>query len=190
LALSFSPFDNLGRDEIVEKAQKIEQIDSLKGIFSDVESVVLASVAGLNAAEVAGLRRQLHEAGVGFRVIKNNLARIASQDFDIKVLADDFVGTTALAWSKTDAVAPAKVLVKFQDGVEKFQIKAGFNAGKRLDVAGVKALSKMPSLEELRAQLLGLMQSVPARLLAQVSAPASHVVGVLQAKCDKEKEAA
>lgn len=174
----------------MEKAQKLEQIDFLKGVFGDVESVVLASVAGLNAAEVAGLRRKLHNADVGFRVVKNNLARIASQDYPVKVLADDFVGTTAIAWSKTDAVGPAKVLVKFQEEVEKFEVKAGFNAGKRLDVNGVKALSKMPSLDELRAQLLGLMQSVPAKLLAQIAAPASHVVGVVQAKCDKEKEAA
>lgn len=174
----------------MEKAQKAEQIEFLKGVFSDVESVVLASVAGLNAAEVAGLRKQLHASGVGFRVVKNNLARIAAKDFDTKVLADDFAGETAVAWSKDDAVGPAKILVKFQEGLEKFEIKAGYNAGKRLDLEGVKALSKMPSLDELRAQLLGLMQSVPAKLLAQVQAPASHVVGVLQAKCDKEKEAA
>lgn len=174
----------------MEKAQKLEQIEFLKGVFGEVESVVLASVAGLNAAQVAGLRRQLHESGVGFRVVKNNLARLAAQDYAVKALADDFVGTTAIAWHNSDAVAPAKVLVKFQEGVEKFEIKAGYNAGKRLDVEGVKALSKMPNLEELRAQLLGLMQSVPAKLLAQMQAPAQQVVGVLQAKCDKEKEAA
>ena len=174
----------------MERAQKTEQLEFLKGVFSDVESVVLASVAGLNAAEVAGLRKKLHGAGVDFRVVKNNLARIAASDYATKVLADDFAGETAIAWSKDDAVGPAKILVKFQEDLEKFQIKAGFNAGKRLDVNGVKALSKMPNLEELRAQLLGLMQSVPAKLLAQVQAPASHVVGVLQAKCDKEKEAA
>lgn len=174
----------------MEKAQKLEQIDFLKGVFSDVESVVLASVTGLNAAEVAGLRRQLHESGVGFRVVKNNLAKLAAQDFDARVLSDDFIGPTAIAWSQSDAVAPAKILVKFQEGIEKFQIKAGYNAKKRLDVAGVKALAKMPSLEELRAQLLGLMQAVPAKLLAQVAAPAQQIVGVMQAKCDKEKEVA
>jgi large subunit ribosomal protein L10 len=174
----------------VERAQKAEQLEFLKGVFSDVESVVLASVAGLNAAEVAGLRKKLHVAGVDFRVVKNNLARIAAADYATKVLADDFAGETAMAWSKSDTVGPAKILVKFQEDLEKFQIKAGYNAGKRLDLNGVKALSKMPNLEELRAQLLGLMQSVPAKLLAQVQAPSSHVVGVLQAKCDKEKEAA
>lgn len=174
----------------MEKAQKLEQIDFLKGVFSDVESVVLASVAGLNAAEVSGLRRKLHDAGVGFKVVKNNLARLAAQEYDVKVLSDDFVGPTAIAWSQNDAVSPAKILVKFQEDVEKFQIRAGYNAKSRLDLEGVKALSKMPSLEELRAQLLGLMQAVPAKLLAQVAAPAQHVVGVIQAKCDKEKEAA
>lgn len=174
----------------MERAQKEEQIDFLKGVFGDVESVVLASVAGLNASEVASLRRKLHEADVGFKVVKNNLARIAMKGTPVDVLGDDFVGPTALAWSVSDAVAPAKVLMKFKSEVEKFEVKAGYNAGQRLAASGVKALSEMPSLEELRAQLLGLMQAVPAKFLAQLNAPASHVVGVLQAKIDKEKEAA
>lgn len=172
------------------RTEKQEQIESLRGIFSDVESVVLSSVEGLDAAQVAGLRRKLHEAGVGFKVVKNKLAKLAAQDTDVRAIAEDFVGATAIAWSTTDAVTPAKVLVKFQDEVESFKIKAGYNAGLRLDLPSLKALATLPSLEELRAQLLGLMQAVPARLLAQVNAPASHVIGVMQAKVDKDKEAA
>lgn len=170
------------------RTDKQEQIDFLKGIFNDVESVVLASVQGLDAAQVSTLRKNLHLEGVGFKVIKNKLARIASNETPVQVLKDDFVDSTAIAWSKTDAVAPAKVLVNFQKSLETFQIKVGYNAGKRMELAGLKALATLPSLDELRAQLLGVVQSVPAKLLAQINAPASHVVGVMQAKIEKEKE--
>lgn len=172
------------------RAEKQEMIDNLRGVFSDVESIVVASVEGLNAEQVTTLRRKLHDADVQFQVVKNTLAKIAAKDSEIKVLNEDFVGSTAIAWSKTDAVTPAKVLMDFKKEVEKFKVKAGFNAGKRLDVDAVKALSELPSLEELRAQLLGLVQGVQARLLAQINAPASHIVGVIKAKADKDKEAA
>jgi large subunit ribosomal protein L10 len=175
---------------VVNKAQKQEQVDFLKDVFGSVESIVLTSVESLDAAQVSTLRRKLHDAGVEFKVVKNKLARIASKDTPVSVLFEDFANSTAMAWSKTDAVAPAKVLVKFQEGVDIFKIKSGYNAGKRLPLEGLKALASLPSLEELRAQLLGALQAVPAKLLAQINAPAQNIVGIVQAKVDKEKESA
>src|SRR3989338_290340 len=172
----------------MERAEKQEQIDFLKGVFGSAESIVLTNIEGLDAAQLTNLRRQLHEAGVGFKVIKNKLARIATDSTPAKVLFEDFKDQTAMAWSEKDAVAPAKVLVKFQEDLEKFEIKAGYNAGKRLDLATIKAFAKLPSLDELRAQLLGALNAVPAKLLAQINAPAQHVVGVIQAKVEKDKE--
>ena len=172
----------------MERAEKQEQIEFLKGVFGDAQSIVLASVQGLNAAEVSSLRRKLHDAGVGFKVIKNKLARIAADSRPVKALFEDFANQTAMAWSAQDAVAPARVLVKFQENLEKLEIKAGYNAGKRLDLATIKAFAKLPSLDELRAQLLGALNAVPAKLLAQINAPAQHVVGVIQAKVEKDKE--
>jgi len=169
----------------MERAQKQEHIDFLKGVFSDVESIVLTTVEKLNATEVNDLRSRLRKAGVEFKVVKNKLAKIATQGSQADVLNDDFVGSTGMAWSVKDAVLPAKVLVEFQKECETIQLKAGFNAGRRLDVNAVKALADMPSLEELRARLLGVMQAVSAKLLAQINAPATHVVGVLQAKVDE-----
>lgn len=174
----------------MDRTQKQEHLDFLKGVFSDVSSMVLSSVEGMTADQVADLRRRLHQAGVDFRVIKNKLAKIAAKGSDIEKLDADFVGSTALAWSKTDAVTPAKILIQFQKDVESFKIRAGYNSGARLDLNAVKALAELPSLEELRARLLGLMQAVPAKLLAQINAPASHIVGVVHAKVEKEKEAA
>ncbi len=172
----------------MEKVTKDEQISFVKDLFSKAESLVLTNIEGLNASEVSNLRRGLHDANVGFKVIKNKLARKALADTPASVMFDDFVGGTAVAWSNDDAVSPAKILVKFTKEIEKLQLKAGFNANARIDVNGVKALSMLPSLDELRAQLLGLFNAPAAKLLAQINAPASQIVGVMQAKIDKDKE--
>jgi large subunit ribosomal protein L10 len=129
----------------------------------------------------------LHKENVGFRVVKNKLARIAIADTDAKDLRNDFVGSTAVAWSNDNPVSPAKILVKFEKDFEKLTIKSAYNSNKRLGLESIKALATLPSLDELRAQLLGLFTSPASRLLAQVNAPAQHVVGVLQAKVDKDK---
>lgn len=173
----------------MEKQVKQEQITFIKDLVANSESLVLAGVEGLNAAQVSVLRRNLHEANVGFKVVKNKLARIALADTAANVLADDFVGSTAIAWSDDNPVAPAKVLVKFGKEFEKLKLKAGFNSNARLNVEGVNALAKLPSLEELQAQLLGVFSAPASQLLAQINAVAGNMVGVLQAKIDKDKEA-
>ncbi|MCA9507452.1 MAG: 50S ribosomal protein L10, partial [Myxococcales bacterium] len=122
-------------------------------------------------------------------VIKNKLARIAIADTNAKDLSNDFVGSTAIAWSNDNPVAPAKVLVKFEKEFEKLELKAGFSSDARIDAQGINALSKLPSLDELRAQLLGLFTSPASQLLGQINAVAANVVGVLQAKIDKDKDA-
>lgn len=171
------------------KSVKQEQISFVKDIVANAECVVLANIEGLNASQVSELRRGLHEANVNFKVIKNKLARIALADTSAKVLHDDFVGSTAVAWSNENPVAPAKILVKFEKEFEKLQLKSGFNCDARLDLAGIVALSKLPSLEELKAQLLGVFSAPASQLLAQVNAVAGNLVGVLQAKIDKDKDA-
>ncbi len=174
----------------MERSKKEQELAFLKDALTDVECMVLTSVKGLTVSEVSDLRLQFHEAGVEYRVVKNTLAKIAIKGTDLEVVSDDFKEETAIAWSKDDAVAPAKIAMNFKKENKKFTVKAGFGSGGRLDEAGVEALSKMPSLEELRAQLLGTIQAVPSKLLAQVQAPAQQIVGVLQAKVDKDKEAA
>jgi large subunit ribosomal protein L10 len=174
----------------MNRAQKEEQVAFIKDALSDVEGLVLSSVKGLTVTEVSDLRKRLHDAGIEYRVIKNTLARKAIAGSELDVLAGDFKEETAIAWSKDDPVGPAKVLVNFRKDCEKFTIKAGFNAGQRLDANGVEALSKMPSLEELRSRLLGVIQAVPAKLLAQINAPAQNIVGIVQAKKEEDEKAA
>lgn len=175
----------------MRRSEKEEQIAFLKDALADVAGLVLTSVKGLTVAEVTGLRVKAHEAGIHFKVVKNTLAKKAAEGTSMDVLAGDYKGETAIAWSTEDAVAPFKVVTEFKKDLKKFTIKSGFSSGARLDVAGVEALSKLPSLPELRAQLLGTLQAVPGKLLAQIQAPAQQIAGVLQAKVDKdEKEAA
>lgn len=173
----------------MDKAIKEEQISFVKDLVANAECLILANIEGLNASQVSELRRNLHDAQVGFKVIKNKLARIAVSETTASSLKDDFVGSTAVAWSNDNPVAPAKVLVKFDKEFEKLQLKAGFNSNARLNADDIVALSKLPSLEELRAQLLGLFNAPATNLLGQVNAVASNLVGVLQAKIDKDKNA-
>lgn len=174
----------------MDRVEKAKQIDFLKSVFSNSESMILTGVEGLQAGQLSGLRKKLRESEVRFQVVKNKLAKIALKETGAAVLNDDFVGSTAVAWSEKDAVAPAKILVDFQKEEEDFLIKSGFNSGQRLDIQGIKTLASLPSLKELQAQLLGLMKAVPTKMVAQISAPSSHLVGVLQAKVEKEKESA
>ncbi|MCC7071596.1 MAG: 50S ribosomal protein L10 [Deltaproteobacteria bacterium] len=170
--------------------EKVDELGFLKDAFKKVEVAILASVQGLTVAEVSELRRKLHDAGVKFRVVKNTLAKKAIKGTPLEVITDDFKQVTAVAWHDSDPVGPAKVLTAFKKGLEKFVIKAGFQGGLRLDANGIEALSKLPTMDELRAQLLGTINAVPAKLLAQLNAPAQHVVGVIQAKKDKDEKAA
>jgi large subunit ribosomal protein L10 len=170
--------------------QKVDQLTELKAAFQTVESAVLTSVQGLTVAEVSDLRRRLHDAGIQYRVVKNTLAKKAIKGTPLEVVSEDFKQVTAVAWHPTDPVGPAKILSEFKKSLEKFIIKAGFQGGVRLDKAGVDALSKMPSMDELRAQLLGTLNALPSKLLAQINAPAQHLVGVVEAKRAKDEKGA
>lgn len=174
----------------MNRAEKEAEVALLRAELADAESVVLTSLKGLNVAQVTDLRARFQKAGVKYRVVKNTLARKAVEGSALEVLSKDFKTETAVAWSKDDAVTPFKVTMNFKKDVEKFEVRCGYNAGKRLDAAGVDAMSNLPSLEELRARLLGVIQAVPAKLLAQINAPAQHIAGVLQAKVDEDKKAA
>jgi len=174
----------------MNRAEKEQEVAFIREALSNVEGLVLTSLKGLTVEQATELRRRLHDGGVSYRVVKNTLAKKAIAGTDLNVLAMDFKTETAIAWSNTDAVAPAKILMKFKGEVDKFGVKAGFNAGQRLDADAVEALSKLPSLDELRSQLLGIMQAVPAKLVRQINAPAQQLVAVNQARVNKEKEAA
>lgn len=135
--------------------RKIEQVQELTGKLEGSVSGVLVDYKGINVADDTKLRKELREAGVEYSVIKNSILRRACENAGLEELKDVLAGTTALAISSQDAVAPAKILARYAEASKgKFTIKAGFVEGKAIDEAGVGSLAKLPSREELVAQVL------------------------------------
>jgi large subunit ribosomal protein L10 len=161
----------------VEKKQLVEHLQqSLKG----AEAVIVARYSGLTVAELSDLRRQMRQAGAGFKVIKNRITRLALADTPYRGLADLFKGPTAIAYS-SDPVAAAKVAAGYAKKNEKLVLVGGALGETALDIAAVKALASLPSLDELRATLVGLLQA-PARQVAVVcQAPAAQIARVIGA---------
>ena len=135
-------------------------------------------------AESTELRAKMREAGAGYKVTKNRVTRIALQDTKFKELEGLFTGPTAMG-SSADPVAAAKVLVDFAKENNKLSIVGGSLDGKILDKAGVEALAKMPSLDELRAKLVGLLNAPATKVARVAQAPASQLARVIQARADQ-----
>lgn len=174
----------------MDKNQKTAQVKELTTAFGTVAGAVLTGVSGLTVAESTSLRRKFHQAGVQYRVVKNTLARLASDATDLKVISELFVGATAIAWHPTDPSAAAKVAMDVKKELEKLEIKGGYLSGTKLDANGVKAAASMPSLPELRSTILGTINAPAQRLLAQLNAPGQQIAGVLKAWSDKQGKAA
>ena len=147
----------------VIRPEKQAAIATLKEKLSTAKGAVLVDYRGLTVAQDTKLRRKLREAGVEYRVVKNTLTNLAAKEAGIEGLEVYLEGTTALAVSATDPVAPAKILSEFQKEIAKtvktFQIKAGVLEGKVIDANGVKALADLPSRVVLLAKVAGTMQA-------------------------------
>jgi large subunit ribosomal protein L10 len=169
----------------VDRAAKKELVATLSGVFRDTEVVVVAHYSGLNVAQMQTLRRQMKQAGAAVRVAKNSLARIALQGTDAAVVMPLLKGQTLIAYSG-DPVAASKVAAEFAKANEKFVILGGAMGKTALDQNGVKALASLPSLDELRAKIVGLI-SAPATKVAQVvNAPAAKLARVVEAYSKKD----
>jgi large subunit ribosomal protein L10 len=169
----------------VDRAEKQEQVTSLNAAFKGAEAVVIAHYSGLTVAQLSTLRRQMKKGGAAVKVAKNRLAKRALEGTDVAHIAPLLKGATILAYS-SDAVTAPKVAVDFAKANEKFVILGGAMGKTSLDLNGVKALAALPSLDELRAKLLGLLQA-PATKIAQIAAaPASQVARVIGAYSRKE----
>ena len=168
----------------MNRTEKAELIETLQSTLSEATTVVVTHQVGLTVAESSDLRARMREAGAGFKVTKNRLTKIALQGTKYEDMKDMFTGPTAMGTS-SDPVAAAKILVSFAKENDKLTIVGGSMDGKMLDKAGVEALATMPSLDELRAKLVGLVNA-PAAKLARVSqAPAGKLARVIQARADQ-----
>lgn len=145
----------------------------------DAQSVVLVDYRGLTVAEDTELRKQLREAGIIYKVCKNTMMKRAFEGTDFAGLDEYLEGPSAIAISKDDATAPARIICKFAKTAEKLEVKAGVVEGQVYDVNGVKALSQIPSREELLSKLLGSIQSPItnfARVIKQIAEKDGEVV--------------
>ncbi|MDJ0884521.1 MAG: 50S ribosomal protein L10 [Desulfobacterales bacterium] len=169
--------------------QKQKIVASLREKFETAQVVIVTDYKGLDVAQMNDLRRKLREAEVEYQVVKNTMLIRASKDTDVAQLADTFKGPSAIALAFADPVSPAKVLTQFAKDNDKLEIKAGVMNGKLLDLSAITALSKLPSREELLAQVLAAMNAVPQSLVSALADAPRRLVNVLNAVKD-QKEAA
>lgn len=171
----------------MDRTEKREFIAHLATVFADTSFVLVAQNKGLTVAEVSNLRRRMRDAGATYKVAKNRLAMLALDGTRFQSIAPLLKGPTALAWSK-DPVAVAKTAVEFAKGNDKFVILGGALGTQALSPDGIKALSELPSLETLRAQLLGLIQTPATRIAGILQAPGSQLARVFAAFAKKDAE--
>ncbi|MEO0393814.1 MAG: 50S ribosomal protein L10 [Pseudomonadota bacterium] len=168
--------------------EKEALVASLNETFSEANLVVVSHYSGLSVAEMEALRAKVREADAGFKVTKNRLACLALEGTEFEGMADMFKGPTAITYS-TDPVAAAKVTADFAKENEKLQILGGSMGSQMLDADGVQALAKLPSLDELRSKLIGVLQAPAQRMATVTQAPASQLARVFQAYADKGEAA-
>lgn len=169
----------------MDRAGKTELVGELNQIFSEAGVVVVTQYTGLTVAEMSDLRAQMSGTDAKFKVIKNRLAKIALDGTEVGSLGDHFSGPTAIAYS-SDPVAAPKAVADFAKKNEKLVILGGSLGAQALDADGVKALAALPSLDELRAKMIGLLNA-PATKVAQVlNAPAAKVARVMSAYATKD----
>ena len=168
----------------MNRQEKAELIETLQTTLNASSTVVVTHQVGMTVVESSDLRAKMREAGAGFKVTKNRIAKLALKGTRFEELDPLFAGPTAVGMS-TDPVTAAKILVEYAKGNDKLTIVGGSMDGKTLDKAGVEALAEMPSLDELRGRLVGLVQAPAAKLARVAQAPAGKVARVIQARADQ-----
>jgi large subunit ribosomal protein L10 len=172
----------------MNRAEKQVLIDDLHTEFGKSPHAILVDFRGLTVPAVTEFRRKIRQSGSRYRVVKNSLALRAVKDTPLERLALKFEQTTGVAYTGADPVALAKVLVDFAKEHPALVVKAGLVSGSQvLDPEGVKALSAMPSLPELRARLLGLLNAPATKLVRLLNTPAEQLARVLKAHQEKEE---
>ncbi len=169
----------------MDRTEKREFVASLAGVFADTSMVVVTRNRGLTVAEVTDLRRRMRAAGANYKVAKNRLATRALEGTKFEGIQPLLKGPTALAWSK-DPVAVARTAVEFARLNEKFEVLGGALGSQTLDASGIKALSELPSLDALRAKLLGLVLAPATKLAGLMQAPGGQLARLLAAHASRD----
>ena len=169
----------------MKKEDKKIYVEKMKKNFSSNESVMIAQYQGLNVNELDDLRKQLREKGILFKVTKNRITKLAIKDSPLKDLEKYFKGPTAAALS-SDPITTAKILTKFAKTHDKLKIIAGFMDGKVLDQKEVSIIATLPSLDEARAKIVGILASPAQKLVSILLAPGSKIANLARAKSIKK----
>ncbi len=170
---------------MLTRQQKQDQVEELKDKLERATSVFVADYRGLGVKQMEALRSDLRKAEASeseFRVAKNSVLKLASVGGPAEGLAEHFSGTTSIAMSFGDPVALAKTLVDYAKENEKFEIRGGILDGEVLDTSGIKHLATLPSLDELRGKLVGLLQAPASKLARLLKEPGGQLAGVVSAK--------
>ncbi|MET3925076.1 50S ribosomal protein L10 [Devosia sp. 2618] len=173
----------------MERAEKRELVASLQSALGGAGSIVLAQNSGLTVANLESLRREVKGAGGYVKIAKNRLAKLALKDTDHADISDLFIGPIVIAYAADPMTAP-KIAQKFADKNAKYVVLGGVMGKTALDANSVKALSTMPSLDELRATLAGMLKQPATRIASVIVAPAGGIARVLAAHAEKSNEAA
>jgi len=164
----------------MDRSQKQELVTEMRDKLLGAKVVVVVQQKGLTVDEVTGLRRSMRASGAEFKVLKNTLAQRAIEGTDLAGIESFLIGPTALAFSQ-DPVGASKVAVNFADKNDKLTIIGGYLDGRVLTLHDVKALAKLPSLDELRAKLLGLLMAPATRIATYTREPAAMIARVIGA---------
>jgi large subunit ribosomal protein L10 len=172
----------------MNRLQKETQIAFINEILNESHSMVFVDFSGLNVEEVTKIRKEYRANNCSYKVVKNTLFRYAIKDTPTECVSSVLSGPIAIAFSKEEPAAPARLAVKFQKDFKNFEIVGGYMEGKLLDGEGVKILSQMPSKDELRSTLLATMLAVPQGLMRLMLAAPQRMLLVLNAKKSKMEE--
>ena len=172
-------------ERLREKEQAVQDVADK---MQRAQSMVIVDYRGLTVDEVSKLRNEFRNAGVEYRVIKNNMLRRAAESLGIADMEDLFKGPSAVAFGYEDAVAPAKIMCKFQKDLQKTEIKGGVLSGKKVDQAEIVSLSKLPSKEELLAKMLGSLNAPITNFALALSAVPRGLAVALGAVAEKKEK--
>jgi large subunit ribosomal protein L10 len=174
----------------MNRTEKEGVIGELHAKMAKARAAIVAEPRGLDVETVTALRKKLRDNKVEYRVVKNTLAARAAKGTPVEVVADKFVGPTALVMSYDDVVAPAKILADFAKDRENFTLRIAVVQGKVIDVKGIMALAKLPSLPELRSRIAGVIAQPASKLVRLLAAPGQQLAQVLGARKEQlEKNA-
>ena len=173
----------------MDRAQKRQLVTTLNDEWKSAGVIVVAHYKGMTVAQMTDFRKRMKDAGGAVKVAKNKLAKLALKETEVETVSDLLSGQTCIAYSD-DPISAARVSVKYAKENEKLVILGGAMGKTRLDTSGVRALADLPSLDELRARLLGLLKAPAEKLVRTLNEPAAKLARVMQARVDKEGTAA